>query len=60
MSAAQGATQHMESIKVIAVLAAVALVVFWRTAIKLTIIAVAAALIALLGFGTYVLLNTHG
>jgi hypothetical protein len=55
MFAAQDAVHSTESVKVLAVLAAVALVAYWRIAIKLMIMIVATILLAILGFGGFVI-----
>ena len=55
MFAAQGTAQGLETIRVVAVLSAVMLVLFWRTAIKLVIMVLATVVIALLGVGAFVL-----
>jgi len=61
MFAAQDAAHSTESVKVIAVLAAAALVAYWRIAIKLMIMILATILLAMLGFGAFVIFEAiHG
>ena len=61
MFAVQGTAQHLESVRVGALLAAAALVVFWRTVIRLVLMGLAVLVIALLGFGAFVLFaSMHG
>ena len=61
MFAAQDAAHSTEAVKVLAVLAAVALVAYWRVAIKLMIMIVATILLAILGFGAFVIFEAiHG
>jgi hypothetical protein len=55
MSAAQATAQNADSIVVVVVLLATALVVFWRTVIKLAIAILAVGLIALVSFGAIVI-----
>jgi len=47
----QAAAQNAEGIRVLVVLAAVAIIAFWRTAIRLVLILVVTAVIAAIGFG---------
>ena len=47
----QAAIQNAEGIRVLVVLAAVAIIAFWRTAIRLVLILVVTAIIAAIGFG---------
>lgn len=60
MFADQHTTQNIDSVRVAALLLATALVVFWRPVIKLVIMLLAIAVIAGLGIGAFVLLqSTH-
>jgi hypothetical protein len=47
----QAAAQNAEGIRVLVLLAAVAIIAFWRTAIRLVLILVVTAIIAAIGFG---------
>jgi hypothetical protein len=49
------AAQNVESLKVAVVLVSVAAVIYWRTVIKLLIMALAIAVISLLSFGAFVI-----
>ena len=61
MLAAQGAVQNLETIRVMAVISALALVLLWRVVIKLLIVILATAVIALIGAGAFVLIESlHG
>jgi hypothetical protein len=61
MFAAQEAAHSAESVKVVAVLAAAALVAYWRIAIKLMIMILATILLAILGFGAFAIFEAiHG
>jgi hypothetical protein len=61
MFAAQDEAHSTESVRVLTVLAAVALVAYWRIAIKLMIMIVATILLAILGFGGFVVFEAiHG
>jgi hypothetical protein len=55
MFAAEETTQNLEAVRVAVVLSAAILVLFWRTAIKIVIMVLATAVIALLGIGAVVL-----
>jgi hypothetical protein len=47
----QAAAQNAEGIRILIVLAAVAIIAFWRTAIRLVLILVVTAIIVAIGFG---------
>jgi hypothetical protein len=47
----QAAAQNAEGIRVLVLLAAIAVVAFWRTAIRLVLILVVTAIIAAIGYG---------
>ena len=47
----QAAAQNAEGIRILVLLAAIAIVVFWRTVIRLVVILVGTVLIAAIGFG---------
>jgi len=47
----QAAAQNAEGVRVLVLLAAIAIIAFWRTAIRLLLILVATAVIAAIGFG---------
>jgi len=47
----QAAAQNAEGIRILVVLAAVAIIAFWRTAIRLVLILVVTGIIAAIGFG---------
>jgi hypothetical protein len=49
----QAAAQNAEGIRVLVVLAAIAIVAFWRTAIRLVLILVVTAIIAAIGYGAF-------
>lgn len=49
--------QNVEAVRVIIVLLAVAVVIHWRTVLKIAIFILAAAVIVLLGTGAYALLQ---
>lgn len=63
MFAAQGtvhAAHSLETMRIAVVLSAAALILFWRTAIKLMLIALAAVVITLLGAGVFAFFeNVH-
>jgi len=58
MFAVRGTTQHLDSISVLALVIACALVAFWRPVIKLMITILAIVVLAMLGMGVAVLLQT--
>ena len=47
---------NASSVQILTILIAIVVVVFWKTALKLAILILVAALIALLGSGAYVLI----
>jgi hypothetical protein len=47
----QAAAQNAEGIRVLVVLAAVAIIAFWKTAIRLVLVLVVTAVIVAIGFG---------
>jgi len=47
----QAAAQNADGIKILVLLAAVAIIAFWRTAIRLVLILVVTTIIAAIGFG---------
>jgi len=47
----QAAAQNAEGIRVLVLLVAVAIIAFWRTAIRLVLILVVTAIIVAIGFG---------
>jgi hypothetical protein len=47
----QAAAQSAEGIRVLVLLGAVAIIAFWRTAIRLVLILVVTAIIAAIGYG---------
>jgi uncharacterized membrane protein len=47
----QAAAQNADAVRILVVLAAIAIVAFWRTVLRLVIILVAAATIAGMGYG---------
>lgn len=47
----QAVAQNAEGIRILVLLAAIAVAVFWRTVIRLVLILVGTALIAAIGFG---------
>jgi hypothetical protein len=47
----QAAAQNAEGIRVLVLLAAIAIIAFWRTAIRLVLILVVTATIAAIGYG---------
>jgi hypothetical protein len=57
MHAAASAAQNLDAIKVFAVLSAIILVKFWREVVKLAIVALATAVVVLLGVGAFTLLG---
>ncbi|GEM_PF-1686302 len=58
MFAVQRTTQDLESVRTAILLLAVALVIFWRAAIKFVIMILAIAVVILLGSGVFVLLQS--
>jgi hypothetical protein len=58
MFAAEETVPNLEVVKVVVVLSAAVLVMFWRTAIKLVIMVLATAVITLLGVGAIVLFES--
>jgi len=52
------AAQNVESLRVAAVMISVAMVVFWRTVVKLVIMTLAIVVISLLGFGVFVIFES--
>jgi hypothetical protein len=58
MFAAEDTAQNLEAVKVVVVLSAAVLVLFWRTAIKLVIMVLATAVFVLLGVGAVVLFES--
>jgi hypothetical protein len=58
MITAQGTAQNLETIRVLAVLSAAVAVLFWRTVVKLMIIATVGMVVALMAAGAFVLLES--
>jgi hypothetical protein len=54
----QAAAQNAEGIKILVLLAAVAIIAFWRTAIRLVLILVVTTIIAAIGFGAIEIYQT--
>ena len=54
----QAAAQNAEGIRVLVVLAAIAIIAFWRTAIRLVLILVVTAIIAAIGYGAFAIYQT--
>jgi hypothetical protein len=51
----QAAAQNADGIRVLVLLAAMAIIAFWRTAIRLVLILVVTAIIAAIGYGAIVI-----
>lgn len=51
----QAAVQNAEGVRVLVLLGAIAVVVFWRTVLRLVLILVATAIIATIGYGAIVI-----
>jgi hypothetical protein len=60
MLATKPITYDTESMGAVVMLLAVVLVVYWRKALKLMAMALATGLIALVGFGAFTLMSSHG
>jgi hypothetical protein len=58
MLAAQSTAQSLEAVKLIAVLSACIMVMFWREVIKLAIVAIVTAALVLLAVGAFTLLES--
>jgi Tfp pilus assembly protein PilO len=54
----QAAAQNAEGIRVLVLLAAIAIVAFWRTAIRLVFILVVTAIIVAIGYGAIAIYQT--
>jgi hypothetical protein len=54
----QAAAQNAEGIRILVLLAAVAFIAFWRTAIRLVLILVVTTIIAAIGFGAIEIYQT--
>jgi Tfp pilus assembly protein PilO len=54
----QAAAQNAEGIRVLVLLAAIAIMAFWRTAIRLVFILVVTAIIAAIGYGAIAIYQT--
>jgi hypothetical protein len=54
----QAAAQNAEGIRVLVLLAAIAIIAFWRTAIRLVFILVVTAIIAAIGYGAIAIYQT--
>jgi hypothetical protein len=57
MLAAGQTAQHLESIRIIAVVSVIVVITFWRSIVRTAIMILSAALITLLGLGLYQLLE---
>src|SRR5258708_28131750 len=54
----QAAAQNADAVRILVMLAAIAIVAFWRSLLKLVIVLVAAATIARIGFGAIAVLQS--
>ncbi len=54
----QAAAQNADAVRILVMLAAIAIVAFWRSLLKLVIVLVAAATIAVIGFGAIAVLQS--
>jgi hypothetical protein len=60
MFTAQATAQNLDTIRVLAMLSAAVVVVFWRAVIKIVIMVVAVVLVSLIAAGAFVFLeNAH-
>jgi hypothetical protein len=57
MITAQGAAQNLEAIRLLAMLSAAVVIMFWRAVIKFMIIAIAMVLVSLVAAGALVFLE---
>ena len=57
MITAQGTAQNLEAVRLLAMLSAAVVVLFWRAVIKFVIIAIAIVLVSLAAAGTFVFLE---
>ena len=54
----QAAAQNAEGIRILVLLAAIAIIAFWRTAIRLVFVLVVAAIIVAIGYGAIAIYQT--